>query len=72
MGRPALVMRGDVRLENNGGFVQMALDLARPEVSGSGTLDARGWRGLEIDIHGAPHSYSLHVRTADLERPWQS
>ena len=26
-GRPALRMRGDVSLENNGGFVQMALDL---------------------------------------------
>ena len=26
-GRPCLRMRGDVSLENNGGFVQMALDL---------------------------------------------
>lgn len=33
-GRPALVMRGDVRLENDGGFIQMALDLARPEAPG--------------------------------------
>lgn len=71
-GRPALVMRGDVRLENNGGFVQMALDLARPEVPGNGTLDARNWQGLEIDVHGAPQFYSLHLRTTDLDRPWQS
>ena len=27
-GRPAIRMRGDVSLENNGGFVQMSLDLA--------------------------------------------
>ena len=71
-GRPALVMRGDVRLENNGGFVQMALDLARSDAPGSGTLDARYWQGLEIDVYGAPQSYSLHLRTTDLERPWQS
>jgi hypothetical protein len=66
-GRPALVMRGDVRLENNGGFVQMALDLARPDAAGDGA-----WQGLEIDVHGAPQAYSLHLRTTDLERPWQS
>lgn len=71
-GRRALVMRGDVRLENNGGFVQMALDLARPEVPGTGTLDARNWQGVEIDVYGAPESYNLHLRTTDLERPWQS
>jgi hypothetical protein len=71
-GRPALVMRGDVRLENNGGFIQMALDLARPEAPGSGTLDARNWRGLEIDVYGARQSYGLHLRTTDLDRPWQS
>jgi hypothetical protein len=71
-GRPALAMRGDVRLENNGGFIQMALDLARPEAAGSGTLDARRWQGLEIDVYGARQSYSLHLRTTDLDRPWQS
>lgn len=71
-GRPALVMRGDVRLENNGGFIQMALDLARPEAPENGTLDARSWQGLEIDVHGARQSYGLHLRTTDLDRPWQS
>lgn len=71
-GRPALVMRGDVRLENNGGFIQMALDLARPEAPGGGTLDARRWQGLEIDVCGARQAYSLHLRTTDLDRPWQS
>ena len=58
-GRPALVIRGDVRLENSGGFIQMALDLARPEAPGSGMLDARRWQGLEIDVYGARQSYSL-------------
>jgi hypothetical protein len=71
-GRPALVMRGDVRLENNGGFVQMALDLARPEAAGRGTLDAWVWQGIEIDVCGSPQTYGLHLRTTGLDRPWQS
>lgn len=71
-GRPALVMRGDVRLENNGGFVQMALDLAARDGTDSGTLDATAWQGIEIDAYGAPQAYSLHLRTPDLDRPWQS
>ncbi len=67
-GRPALRLRGDVRLDNDGGFVQMALDLApdgRP-------VDARGWRGIALDAIGNGASYNLHLRTADTERPWQS
>ena len=40
-GRPSLRMTGDVRLENDGGFIQAALDLAP---SGD-TLDASGFSG---------------------------
>ena len=47
-GRPALRMRGDVSLENNGGFVQMALDLA-PDGAG---VDASAWSGIELDVIG--------------------
>lgn len=71
-GRPALVMRGDVRLENNGGFVQMALDLGPRDAAGSGTLDAAAWQGIEVDAYGTPDAYSMHLRTPDLDRPWQS
>ena len=39
-GRRALCMQGEVRLENNGGFVQAALDLAP-----GGDLDAGGSEG---------------------------
>jgi hypothetical protein len=67
-GRLALRMRGDVSLENNGGFVQIALDLA-PD---GGVLDARGWTGIEIDAFGNNEHYNLHLRTADVVRPWQS
>jgi hypothetical protein len=67
-GRAALRMRGDVSLENNGGFVQIALDLA----PGGGVVDARGWTGIEIDVFGNDERYNLHLRTADVVRPWQS
>ena len=67
-GRLAIRMRGDVRLENNGGFVQMALDLS-PD---SGVVDASAWSGIEIDLYGDDQDYGMHLRTSDLTRPWQS
>lgn len=67
-GRRALRMRGEVSLANDGGFVQMSLDL----VPGGGTFDARAWTGLELDVHGNDETYGLHLRTVDLSRPWQS
>ncbi|MFW5642360.1 MAG: CIA30 family protein [Roseicyclus sp.] len=67
-GRPALRMRGGVSLENDGGFLQIALDLA----TGGGTLDARAWTGLALDVLGNGVRYNLHLRTADVRRPWQS
>lgn len=67
-GRPCLRLRGDVRLENNGGFIQAALDLSP---SGAG-LDASGYSGLRIVARGNGEQYSLHLRTPDNTRPWQS
>jgi hypothetical protein len=67
-GRPALRMRGAVSLENNGGFVQIALDLA----PGGGVVDARPWTGIALDVFGNGERYNLHLRTADVVRPWQS
>lgn len=67
-GRTALRMRGEVSLENNGGFVQVALDLA-PD---GGAVDARRWTGIELDVFGNGERYNLHLRTADVSRPWQS
>ena len=46
--RPAIRMRGDVSLENNGGFVQIVLDLS-PD---GGAVDANGWSGIELEIFG--------------------
>ena len=67
-GRQAIRMQGCVSLENNGGFIQIALDLA----PGGGEIDARAWRGIEVDACGNGETYNLHLRTADIVRPWQS
>lgn len=67
-GRPATRMTGRVSLENDGGFLQIALDLA-PD---GGAVDASGWAGLEIDVAGDRERYGLHLRTTDIARPWQS
>jgi hypothetical protein len=67
-GRPALRMRGDVSLENNGGFVQMALDLG-PD---GNVVDASAWAGIELDVIGNDEDYGVHLRTDAVGRPWQS
>lgn len=67
-GRTAIRLRGSVSLENNGGFVQISLDLS-PD---GGPFDASLWSGVEVDIFGNQEEYALNLRTSDLTRPWQS
>ncbi len=67
-GRRCLRLTGEVRLENDGGFIQMALDLAE-----AGALfDASAYDGLRLLVYGNGETYGIHLRTADLDRPWQS
>lgn len=67
-GRRAVVLRGDVSLDNNGGFIQIAFDL-RPD----GTrMDASDHDGIELDVCGNDARYDLRLRTDQLTRPWQS
>jgi len=68
VGREALRLTGQVSLDNNGGFLQMAADLA-PE---GAVMDASGWSGIEMDVLGNGESYDLRLRTDQLSRPWQS
>ena len=58
-GRPAIRMRGDVSLENNGGFVQIALDLS-PD---GAIVDASAWSGIELDLFGDGEEYGVPLRT---------
>ncbi len=61
-------LTGEVSLDNNGGFLQMAFDF-RPD---GHAFDARGWLGVELDLRGNDETYDLRLRTCDLDRPWQS
>lgn len=66
-GRAALCMTGDVSLENNGGFVQVNIDL-----SPGGRLDASGFSGVRVVARGNGEVYNLHLKTAATRMPWQS
>lgn len=67
-GRDAIRMQGGVSLENNGGFLQVALDLG----DAGAEVDARRWNGIQIDVFGNNQVYNLHLRTSDIRRPWES
>ena len=67
-GRPCLRLTGNVRLENDGGFIQAALDLSP---SGD-TVDASDYSGVRLVVRGNGERYSIHLRTPDNVRPWQS
>jgi len=67
-GRPCLRLAGMVSLENNGGFVQVNLDLDR----NGGNFDASGYAGIELEVYGNGEPYNVHLRTADNWIVWQS
>ena len=67
-GRRCLRLSGEVRLEKNGGFLQMALDLD----PGGAYLDAALFTGIRLLTYVNGERYSVHLRTADVVRPWQS
>jgi len=67
-GSACLRLTGDVRLENNGGFVQAALNLTPL----GETFDASAYTGLRLSVRGNGERYGLHLRSADNTRPWQS
>ncbi|MGD8311229.1 MAG: CIA30 family protein [Gammaproteobacteria bacterium] len=66
-GKACLRLRGEVSLENNGGFVQAALDFGA-----GGAFDASAFRGVLLEVSGNDEVYNLHLRTTAVRRPWQS
>lgn len=66
-GRDCLRMRGEVSLENNGGFVQMAANM-------DPRLRARlpEFAGLSLEVFGTGERYNVHLRTEGMMHPWQS
>jgi hypothetical protein len=67
-GRRCLRLTGDVRLENSGGFIQASLDLA----PAGGNIDVSSYTGLRLVVRGNGEQYSVHLRTPENVRPWQS
>jgi len=65
--RQCLRMRGDVKLDNNGGFVQIALNLSKQVIK-----DIETYTGLMLQVYGNDEEYNIHLRTADVWLPWQS
>ena len=66
--RAAVRMQGTVRTDNNGGFIQIALDLN----SDQGIIDASAFLGIAIDVWGNGETYGAHLRTTAISRPQQS
>ena len=66
-GRSCIRLRGQVRLENRGGFLQAALDLS----GGAGGAFSR-YEGVLLDVYGNGETYNVHLRTTATRLPWQS
>jgi len=60
-------MLGDVSLENNGGFVQIALPLRSDERA----FDASDYNGIRLWVRGNGQPYYIHLRTTQNRLPWQ-
>lgn len=65
--RPCLHMKGEVKLDNNGGFVQIALNLSDAVLK-----NITDYRGITLDVLGNDEAYNIHLRSDDLWFPWQS
>lgn len=66
-GHRCLRLRGRVSLENNGGFIQVALSLT---LSGR-PFDASEFKGVRAWVWGNGKTYHLHLRTTATRLPWQ-
>jgi hypothetical protein len=65
-GGHSLYMQGPVRLENNGGFIQVRLPLGTSREG----FDASAYAGVAITLRGRPGPYYLHIRNQQTQRVW--
>ena len=63
----ALHLLGEVSLENNGGFAQVALSLVQDEKP----FDASKYAGVRLHVKGNAETYFVHLRTNQTRLPWQ-
>jgi Complex I intermediate-associated protein 30 (CIA30) len=62
-GQPFARMTGQVSTANQGGFIQMRLDLASPPPDGT--------TGVRLIVRGNGQRYFVHLRTGGTVLPWQ-
>jgi len=65
-----LLLRGEISLANNGGFIQVALPLDSSERS-SRSFDASDYDGIRLWVRGKGDGYYVHLRNEDTRLPWQ-
>ena len=65
--RPCLRIKGDVSLKNNGGFVQIVLDLTNDILQMCADCT-----GVMLEVYGNNEQYNIHLRTQNITFPWQS
>ncbi|CAB9502663.1 complex i intermediate-associated protein 30 [Seminavis robusta] len=74
-GKLANVLRGKVSLENNGGFVQMATDLAL-DPSVSRTVDMSNYDGVELEViykgDREQEDFNIHLKNDNCDRQFSS
>jgi hypothetical protein len=66
-GRNCIRLSGNVSLENQGGFIQVALPLEQDRRP----FDASRYEGLRISVLGNGETYYIHLRTRQTRLPWQ-
>ncbi|KAA0696353.1 hypothetical protein DT594_03080 [Halopseudomonas laoshanensis] len=64
-GSACTCLSGRTSLENNGGFIQMKLEIEPSWSCGE-------YAGFFIELCGPAHDYNLNVKTTQLDKPWQS
>jgi hypothetical protein len=62
-----ITMKGNVSLENNGGFVQVSLPLAED----SKTVDATAYSGVRFWVKGNGQQYYVHLKNDKTKLHWQ-
>lgn len=65
--RRCIRLAANVSTANGGGFVQVSCDLRGIDIIDAGRVGA-----LALVAAGTPESFNIHLRTCDLQRPWQS
>ncbi|WP_455207480.1 CIA30 family protein [Kaarinaea lacus] len=66
-GKSCLCMRGNVSLDNGGGFIQAVLPLGV-----DAGYDASAYSGLQLEVYGNDEVYNVHLKTSELWLPWQA